>query len=171
MSEKGLDKKTQNKIEQGWVSFLESVRDHFSMDIELDWSRGITPADRSPIEILMGLALHSKFLDGYMGVQIEHEKEIGPYRVDFFISNQEGNLKESEKSRIVIECDGHDFHEKNKEQVKRDKRRDRFLQSQGFTVFRYSGSEIWENAEKLADEIESFIVNKIYPKKVIENAK
>lgn len=45
--------------------------------------------------------------------------------------------------RAVVECDGHDFHEKTKEQATRDKSRDRLLMRRGFRVFRFSGSEIY----------------------------
>ena len=47
---------------------------------------------------------------------------------------------------VVIECDGHDFHERTKEQAQKDKERDRVLQSLGFNVLRFTGSEIWRDA-------------------------
>ncbi len=46
---------------------------------------------------------------------------------------------------MVIECDGHDFHERTKVQAKRDRERDRLLQSFGFLVYRCTGQEIWED--------------------------
>jgi very-short-patch-repair endonuclease len=54
---------------------------------------------------------------------------------------------------MIVECDGHDFHEKTKDQARRDKQRDRFFQSKGYKVLRYAGSEIWADPEKCADEI------------------
>jgi very-short-patch-repair endonuclease len=42
--------------------------------------------------------------------------------------------------RLVVECDGHDFHEKTKQQVTKDNRRERELQIAGWHVFRFSGS-------------------------------
>jgi very-short-patch-repair endonuclease len=44
-----------------------------------------------------------------------------------------------------IECDGPDFHEKTKEQVSKDKERDRVFQKTGALVLRYSGSDIWRD--------------------------
>lgn len=55
--------------------------------------------------------------------------------------------------RIAIECDGHDFHERTKEQARHDRRRDRALQAAGFRVMRFTGSEIWANPGKCADEV------------------
>ena len=46
---------------------------------------------------------------------------------------------------MVLECDGHDFHERTKLQAKRDRGRDRNLQSFGFLVYRYTGQEIWQD--------------------------
>jgi very-short-patch-repair endonuclease len=72
------------------------------------------------------------------------------YRVDFLI----GYLAPDGRDyQVVVECDGHDFHEKTKEQAKKDKARDRALQAQGITVLRFTGSEIWESPHKCAREV------------------
>ena len=55
--------------------------------------------------------------------------------------------------RAVVECDGHEYHEKTKEQAARDKSRDRFLTKKGFRVFRLTGSEIWRVPIECAYEI------------------
>lgn len=73
---------------------------------------------------------------------------IGAYRVDFFIA-----YRTSKKlTGVVIECDGHEFHEKTKQQVRRDKARDRFLQSKDYKVLRFAGSELWEHPMLCADQ-------------------
>jgi very-short-patch-repair endonuclease len=43
---------------------------------------------------------------------------------------------------MVFECDGRELHERTKTQAKRDRERDRLLQSFGFLVYRYAGQEI-----------------------------
>jgi very-short-patch-repair endonuclease len=53
---------------------------------------------------------------------------------------------------MVIECDGHDFHERTKQQASRDRERDRNLQSFGFLVFRYTGRDIWSDVFSCASE-------------------
>jgi len=55
--------------------------------------------------------------------------------------------------RAVVECNGHEFHEKSKSQAARDKARDRALVSHGFRVFRLSGSEIWNHPGATAYEV------------------
>lgn len=55
---------------------------------------------------------------------------------------------------IAIECDGHAFHEKTREQAARDKKRDRDLLSVGFPVMRFSGSEIFNNPCGCAEQVQ-----------------
>lgn len=54
---------------------------------------------------------------------------------------------------LAIECDGHDYHERTKEQAARDKSRDRALVAAGFSVLRFTGSEIWHRPDQCVDEI------------------
>lgn len=74
---------------------------------------------------------------------------IGPYKVDFLVIFKVGPSFLS----FVVECDGHNFHEKTKQQASHDKKRDRFLQSQGFRVFRYTGSEIFPGNPEILQDI------------------
>jgi very-short-patch-repair endonuclease len=75
------------------------------------------------------------------------QQKIGPYRVDFAFPD----------CRVVVECDGHDYHEKTKEQARRDKRRDRYLTGEGWRVYRFTGSEIFQNADRCVAEIVSVL--------------
>lgn len=80
------------------------------------------------------------------------------YRVDFLICEvgTEGN---TDLLQLVIECDGHDFHEKTKLQAQRDKKRDRDLQLAGYRVLRFTGSEIFKEPRKCANEVAAFLEN------------
>ena len=59
---------------------------------------------------------------------------------------------------IIIECDGHDFHEKTKTQARRDRSRDRRIQSRGSVILRFTGSEIWESPRLCAEEVADVIL-------------
>ena len=72
--------------------------------------------------------------------------EIDKYRVDFELVN-------NYDKKIIVECDGYDFHQKTKEQVKNDNQRERDLKKLGYEVVRFSGSEIFEDAEKCVREL------------------
>jgi very-short-patch-repair endonuclease len=127
----------------------------------------------SPIEEILLAALYSKYSGPipevelhFMGRQTPKEKpyfeccafvyqqvELGPYRVDFLIQDVTLSLRMQEPRYIVVECDGHDFHERTKEQARRDRSRDRYLQSLGYKILRFTGSEIWADPDKCTDEI------------------
>jgi very-short-patch-repair endonuclease len=75
------------------------------------------------------------------------------YRVDFLVElfvTLNGGPRGT--YRLVIECDGHDFHERTKEQAARDRSRDRALLSAGCQVIRFTGSEIFKSAAKCGGE-------------------
>lgn len=81
-------------------------------------------------------------------LQIYPQVTVGPYRFDFMLSiatRGEGS------GLLVVECDGHDFHERTKEQAARDRSRDRRAQAWGATVFRFTGSELHRDAAECAD--------------------
>lgn len=87
-------------------------------------------------------------------IGIQPQCYIGKYRVDFcLIYALTGGRGNRLRARMVVECDGHEFHERTKEQAQRDKERDRYLQTQGFNVFRFTGSEIWADAFKCAAQV------------------
>ncbi|MES2479414.1 MAG: DUF559 domain-containing protein [Bacteroidota bacterium] len=120
-----------------------------------------------------------KWLDGadYHNARMAekvHSKELYPqyeimgddgkikYRLDFalFYPRFETGL---EKLKVAVECDGHDFHEKTKEQAQRDKAKDRFLQSKGWIVARFTGSEIFtRDVYDLISEIDGLVMSKEY---------
>jgi very-short-patch-repair endonuclease len=75
-------------------------------------------------------------------LSIEPQKQLGQYRVDFLLTTIPKN---GQPRQIVVELDGHEFHERTKEQISKDKKRDRELQKLGHQVFRYSGSDIWKS--------------------------
>lgn len=100
-----------------------------------------------------------KRIAGGFGVFLWPQFQVGKYRADFRLVNKRyewvgpGNFDfESRTYQILIECDGHDFHERTKEQAARDKKRDRFLQSKGWQVFRFTGSEIYNDPIACARE-------------------
>ena len=75
-------------------------------------------------------------------VTINLQAPIGKYRADFHVEFQSETAVGVLSSALIVECDGHDFHERTKEQAARDRSRDRTLQGM-FKVFRFTGSEIW----------------------------
>jgi very-short-patch-repair endonuclease len=91
-------------------------------------------------------------------VVIAPQHLIGRHTVDFgifvrFVANEE--------IRIVVECDGHDFHEKTKEQAARDKGRQCDLEIVGWRVLRFTGSMIWRDHKGCAARVAKLATNEL----------
>ena len=134
-------------------------------------SEGLSNCD-SPIEYALGIALyveslgrdtkhHITFADPETGLPYHNITTLSPqykvnkYRLDFLLSVpcMNGTLL------YAIECDGHDFHQKTKLQAQRDKKRDRYLTSKGYRVYRFTGSEIWKDPIGCASQIFEAVFN------------
>lgn len=124
-----------------------------------------TEGCQSPIEEIFTVAFDIfLFMEGnkddfYEGMFINNQQEIvvgkKKYYADFVI-NHDFSVEEKSKP-LVIECDGHDFHEKTKEQVIHDNERDLDLKKAGYDVIHFSGSQIYRNPAKcVRDAIEYF---------------
>lgn len=109
-------------------------------------------------------------VDGSDWIAITPQFSVGKYRADFMVEAwamiYEPDLP-SDKDykrvsfRVLVECDGHDFHDRTKEQVARDKSRDRALTATGHPVMRFSGSEIYRDPIKCALEVLDFVVAQV----------
>ena len=77
------------------------------------------------------------------------QARIDDYRVDFLIARRAGPFS----WKLAIECDGHEFHERTKEQAARDKSRDRAILAHGVPIMRFTGKEIWADATACAEEV------------------
>lgn len=95
------------------------------------------------------------------GFTIQPQHKVSPYRADFALAlcqseDHPGGVYRPKEcphgffSYLVVECDGHEFHERTKEQASRDKSRDRHLLMEGWPVMRFTGSEIHADARACA---------------------
>lgn len=146
------------------VHVVEAVAEHIARRV-VD-SAGSLPKlfeIESPIEAALGFALWhlggSVVLSTGSGFweYLEHDKlaiavpqkKILNYRVDFLVETRCGK-------KFVVECDGHEFHERTKLQAARDRKRDRAFAAAGIPVLRFTGSEIWADAIGCAEVIGRF---------------
>lgn len=151
------------------VEFLQS---------ELDWVREEALGD-SEIEKLFYLAVYARIRLGATEFQtlfvvkdeaaerqlmaakgpifdlfVRPQAQVGDWRVDFLFHAWGWNTPKF--MRFIVECDGHDFHERTKEQAARDRARDRQAMIDGIPVLRFTGSEIWKNPWGCAEEFLNF---------------
>jgi very-short-patch-repair endonuclease len=76
--------------------------------------------------------------------------KIDRYRVDFvFAHSRHLDLREC----VAVELDGHEWHEKTKEQARADKERDRYLQRYFGKVIHFTGSEVFDDVRECCSEL------------------
>lgn len=128
-----------------WVRFFEY---HKFEDFCLD----------SPIESIMYMVLTMMNYQKYYQYKIHRQKKIvfenTIYRVDFYVEDKKTG------ACVIVECDGHDFHEKTKEQVNYGNQRDYDLKMLGYDVLHFTGSRIYNNPVSCALDVFKFIDSK-----------
>jgi Protein of unknown function (DUF559) len=124
---------------------------------------------RAPINThynrMQGILIDFPDWDGLFTVIVELQKTIKPtfsgstYRADLYIylTRFWMNGEQPKWGELVVEVDGHDFHDRTKEQASRDRQRDREMLRDGLKVIRFTGSDIYNEPFKHAEEILSHI--------------
>ena len=138
------------------------------LDVLLDAFAAANAACESPIErhLLAAMMNSPAVLDGAMYPEVRlgadpatfkgsapliiPQMRVLQFRIDFAVVWYRA---ECGPVTLAVECDGHDFHEKTKDQARRDKSRDRALFSAGWPVLRFTGQEIHEDAAQCADDV------------------
>lgn len=136
----------------------DALRDWLAGGISVIGADGEWTSTESPIEAMLLRAFYL-LADSHrvennpanpLAITISCQQEIGKFRVDFLFTRYD--------LKCVVECDGHDFHERTKEQAAKDRSRDRWLTAQGYSVLRFTGSEIWANPFACADQLLDFLL-------------
>lgn len=94
----------------------------------------------SPIEVMFGLAMLELMDDEWF---LYPQFKWRRYRIDWALAVPH------KSAPVFIECDGNEFHTKP-EDVARDRRRDIMIRRAGIKLFRFTGSEIYQNAKGCA---------------------
>lgn len=164
----------ERKIADNVLTFLNQASNDFGRIQDARFNREtyssmILDGISSPIEDLFFIAFNvqcaAEYLDVIPAYRTEYEESrdtegifiypqhhIGRYRVDFFITQKHLASKDNPMP-VVVELDGHDFHDKDKYQRAHEKSRDRFLVKQGYQVLHFTGSEVFADPYKVAFEV------------------
>lgn len=158
----------RNRIEDiqsgTWVKFQSPIEELFFVALDAVCHTEITEvtdllvAGKASVEKLKEYDGRNPFGDAQTSLIVELQKHVGDWRVDFLIHYYDfGYPDRPEKwASLIVECDGHDFHERTKEQAKRDRRRDRAAQRDGIPILRFTGSEIWNDPIGCALQVVEF---------------
>lgn len=145
----------------------EALRHVESNDIYLEPVRAAWALADSPIEKIMGEAIiccaklnggtaakvikPGEPLEGAERLLVAPQRTIGFYFADFAVIDQ------MHKRRLVVECDGYEFHDKSPMSVIKDRARDRFFLTQGWPVMRFNGSEITRQIDLCLTDIIKYL--------------
>lgn len=80
------------------------------------------------------------------GIYVRPQFQIGDHRVDFLIGC-------GASQPVIVECDGQQYHYVRREQIERDRARDANLVEKGYRVFRYPGTQIFNEGWYVAAEV------------------
>ena len=75
---------------------------------------------------------------------------LGPYRLDFLVIAKSPNGRQK---WVNVECDGDEFHNKDKPTWASDRERDKFVTGCGVQVFRFTGAQLWKDATGCVQEL------------------
>lgn len=121
----------------------------------------------SPIEAMLGAALvtYDRLFPQPEHLVISSQTDVGHfgptarvlvfqyrfenYRIDWVMCEP--------PHTIFIECDGHNFHERTKEQAAHDRQKDRAIQQSGYPILRFTGSEIYGDPISCASQVFDFL--------------
>jgi very-short-patch-repair endonuclease len=104
----------------------------------------------SPIEQMFLIEWKVQQIEFRHGLALVPQYEVDvkgtPFRVDFLVRGADVS--------ILVELDGHDFHEKTPEQAARDRARERaLLLATGHRLLRFTGREVHQDVKKCIREI------------------
>lgn len=128
--------------------------------------RYMTRETESPIEAIFALWWHTLYplVDPSLKLALHAQFGFAPingrnYRADFVLWPRDLHILSIHTARgasfapIVIELDGHDFHERTKDQVAARNQRDRDFQEKKYRVLHFSGSEIHRDPGKVFNDV------------------
>lgn len=148
---------------------LSSVQDGVR-ELVADTIEYVADQTESPIETLLGatmiVAMKLQRSSSHF-VFCHHDEELAwahsrflwmaqypwrKYRIDWVL-----RVRGAKQPYIFVECDGHNFHERTKEQAERDRAKDREIQQAGIPILRFTGREIYRDSAECCAQIISFL--------------
>lgn len=86
------------------------------------------------------------------GIYVMPQHKVGQYRADFVVK-QFGIGPDDVLTPIIVELDGHAFHDRDKVQRSYEKKRDRDLLRAGYRVVHFTGSDVVADPFRVAHEV------------------
>lgn len=88
--------------------------------------------------------------EGPGDILIKVQMPVGNYRADIAVMVEGGR-------RVVIECDGIEFHDRTNQRFIAERQRDRDILKHGWPVMRFTGAEIVRNPAACARDVSEYL--------------
>jgi len=108
---------------------------------------GGTETTEETISILDAMTASKTLVNQQCPISANNKK----YRVDFLI--------EWLDQKLIVECDGHEFHKATKEQARNDYVREQDLKLSGYDLIRFAGTQIWEDPHECVEKSFQHMLN------------
>jgi very-short-patch-repair endonuclease len=105
---------------------------------------GAVEQEASPIEVYLNTAIEKTVLKQY----VKQQFQIGSKTVDFAFPI----------AKLVVECDGKDYHYATIEQVEKDQERDKYLAKRGWRILHIEGKAIRTNINLCIEQIKKSLL-------------
>jgi len=156
--------KKTDRIESFTNECLDYIHDFASDTIggQGDYLEGSEGIKVSPLEQLFFIAFDTMKITEqiepyiYCVYSTEIKCSNGKKYYPDFVFNVHHGFKTDENYghlNLLVELDGHIWHEKTPNQVEKEKQRERDLVKDGYTILRYSGREVWRDPIKIVEEV------------------
>jgi very-short-patch-repair endonuclease len=146
-------------LELSIAGYADVLKDHVGSPIELRFATAFWAALRT-YEFDCNLLRNGRETEKFQQLCEAHRYAIAlqypwrTYRSDMCLGGTAvGGL-------ILLECDGHDFHERTKEQAAHDRRRDLLAQQDGFSILRFTGSQIHKDLYGCIYDVMTFVAQR-----------
>lgn len=126
---------------QGYANKLRGVMEDENMD---------SPIEQLYIATLLYMEAIGKT---NKSIKIFPQFKVGKYRADFMLVDTIVNKNGcDEVFNIIVELDSYQFHNRNAKQHTYEKKREREMQKAGYSIIRFSGSEVVNDPVKCVSE-------------------
>lgn len=122
---------------------------------------------KSPIEKILFLAFRiletvrcNELSDKSVAFNIEPQYLVDTGKKKYYVDLYFEIESWTENVGVAVECDGYEFHQKSKKQVKYDNEREYEIKKCGFDMLRFSGSQIYNDPFKCANDIFDYLLMK-----------
>jgi len=142
---KGAGKRKASFNEELISSFNDDYKEYASVcnAIEKMFIDSIFEINVDDLMMNGGLTFYYAGVVFEVGLQFTDPNMKHKYRADFifdaFCSYP------SDGAHVLVEIDGHEFHEKTAEQAQKDKYRERRFAEAGYSILRFTGTEVFNN--------------------------